>query len=128
MPERVRPSALRSVAGYRVSLFRSTSAAGWIFSAGPVTLSIARSAIRLSSNWASARQMHSEAFLNVHRFVFEKFIHLEGGGEWYALLDRDGRALWDYLGHAWKISYHTVRSMIQVCHRLRRLAERAAGT
>jgi len=65
-----------------------------------------------------------EAFCNVHRFVFDKFINRAGGGEWYALLDRDGSVLWDYLGHAWKISYHTVRSMIQVCARLHNLLEK----
>ena len=46
-------------------------------------------------------------------------------GEWYALLDRDGTVLWDYLGHAWKISYHTVRSMVECLARLRLLLDRA---
>lgn len=46
-------------------------------------------------------------------------------GEWYALLDRDGTVLWDYLGHAWKISYHTVRSVIESIRRLRLLLDRA---
>ena len=63
------------------------------------------------------------AFADVHRFIFEKWINFAGGGEWYALLDRDGTPIWDYQAHAWKISYHTVRSMIQVCRRLRRLRE-----
>jgi len=61
-----------------------------------------------------------DAFMNVHEFVFDKWINHAGGGEWYALLDRDGTPIWDYQGHAWKISYHTVRSMIQVSARLRR--------
>ena len=65
-----------------------------------------------------------DAFMNVHQFVFDKWINFAGGGEWYALLDRDGTPLWDYQGHAWKISYHTVRSMIQVCTRLSRRLER----
>lgn len=62
-----------------------------------------------------------QAFLNVYDFVMRKFVNLPAGGEWFALLDRDGTPLWDYLGHAWKISYHTVRSMVQVIARLRAL-------
>ena len=62
-----------------------------------------------------------EAFENVRGFVFEKFVNLAGGGEWYERLDRAGRPIDDALGHAWKISYHTVRSMIQTVVRLRSL-------
>ena len=62
-----------------------------------------------------------EAFENVRGFVFEKFVNLAGGGEWYERLDRAGRPIDDALGHAWKISYHTVRSMIQSVARLRLL-------
>lgn len=62
-----------------------------------------------------------EAFENVHRFVFDKFVNRPAGGEWRALLERDGTPIWDYLGHAWKISYHTVRAMIQSVRRLRGL-------
>ena len=64
-----------------------------------------------------------DAFRKVHSFVFDKFVNMEGGGEWYALLNRDGTPVWDYLGHAWKISYHTVRSMLQTVRRLRALAD-----
>ena len=67
------------------------------------------------------------AYRNVHEFVFDKWINHAGGGEWYALLDRDGVPLWDYLGHAWKISYHTVRGMIQVVARLEDLLGLAAS-
>jgi len=63
-----------------------------------------------------------EAFENVYRFVFEKFVNTAGGGEWFERLDREGRPIDDAMGHAWKISYHTVRSMIQTVRRLRRLA------
>ncbi|MHC4716752.1 MAG: AGE family epimerase/isomerase, partial [Planctomycetota bacterium] len=63
-----------------------------------------------------------DAFRNVHDFVFDRFVHLDGGGEWFERLDRRGRPIDDALGHAWKISYHTVRSMIQTVRRLRRLA------
>jgi mannobiose 2-epimerase len=62
-----------------------------------------------------------DAFENVRGFVFEKFVNLAGGGEWYERLDRAGRPIDDALGHAWKISYHTVRSMIQSVARLRSL-------
>ncbi|MHB1356621.1 MAG: AGE family epimerase/isomerase [Anaerolineae bacterium] len=61
-------------------------------------------------------------FRSVYDFVWDKFVNLPAGGEWYALVDRDGTPIWDYLGHAWKISYHTVRSTIQVVQRLRALA------
>jgi mannobiose 2-epimerase len=65
-----------------------------------------------------------DAFENVYRFVFDKFVNMEGGGEWRALLDRDGTPIWDYLGHEWKISYHTVRSMVQTVARLGLLLDR----
>ncbi len=39
-------------------------------------------------------------------------------------LDRDGTVRWDYLGHAWKNNYHTIRSMIQALARLRTIEER----
>jgi mannose/cellobiose epimerase-like protein (N-acyl-D-glucosamine 2-epimerase family) len=63
-----------------------------------------------------------EAFENLLDFVFEKFVNLEAGGEWYERLDREGNPIDDALGHAWKISYHTVRSMVQSIKRLRLLA------
>ena len=65
-----------------------------------------------------------DAFAKTMDFVFDHGINHDAG-EWYALLERDGTVLWDYLGHAWKISYHTVRSMIQCAKRLRLLMERA---
>lgn len=62
------------------------------------------------------------AFRNVYDFVFDKFVVPAAGGEWYERLARDGTPIDTALGHAWKISYHTVRSMIQVVRRLRMLA------
>ncbi len=59
------------------------------------------------------------AFRNVYDFVFAKFVNLDAGGEWYERLDRAGNPIDDALGHAWKISYHTVRSMVQVVKRLK---------
>jgi mannobiose 2-epimerase len=56
-------------------------------------------------------------------FTFEKFIAMEAGGEWYERLDRQGNVLDGDLAHSWKISYHTVRSMIQTVRRLKVLVE-----
>jgi mannobiose 2-epimerase len=64
-----------------------------------------------------------EAFENVYQFVFEKFVNMKAGGEWYERLDRKGHPIDDALGHAWKISYHTVRSIIQAIKRLDSLIE-----
>jgi mannose 2-epimerase len=63
-----------------------------------------------------------QAFLNVYDFVFGKLVVMEAGGEWYERVDRYGKPIDDALGHAWKISYHTVRSMVQSINRLRLLA------
>ena len=59
-----------------------------------------------------------EAYSNVHRFVMDYVINHDVG-EWYPLFDENNRRLWDYMGHAWKINYHTVRSMIQTEKRLK---------
>jgi mannobiose 2-epimerase len=64
-----------------------------------------------------------DAFRDVFDFVFRKFIALDAGGEWYERLDRQGNVLDGALGHSWKSSYHTVRSMIQTVNRLRKLVE-----
>ena len=61
-----------------------------------------------------------DAFENIFNFVWNKNINHEVG-EWYALLERNGTVKWDYLGHEWKISYHTVRAVIQTLKRLREL-------
>jgi len=66
-----------------------------------------------------------DAFRRTREFVFRYLVNHDAGGEWLALVARDGTPVWDYLGHAWKISYHTVRSTIQVIRRLRQLAEGA---
>lgn len=61
------------------------------------------------------------AFRNVHDFLFGKMINIPAGGEWFERLDREGRPIDDALGHAWKICYHTVRSMIETIRRLEQL-------
>jgi mannobiose 2-epimerase len=59
-----------------------------------------------------------DAFRNVYDFVFAKMVNMEAGGEWFERLDREGKPIDDALGHAWKICYHTVRSMIETIRRL----------
>jgi len=63
-----------------------------------------------------------KAFRSVYDFVFDKFVHMGGGGEWFERVARDGTVVDDALGHAWKICYHTMRSMVQTVNRLRALA------
>jgi len=62
-----------------------------------------------------------EAYVNVHRFVFDHMINHQVG-EWLPLLGPDNEVIWDYMGHAWKINYHTVRSMLECERRLSGLA------
>jgi mannose 2-epimerase len=66
-------------------------------------------------------EQYWQAFCNVYNFVFSKMVVMEAGGEWYERVDRQGRPVDDALGHAWKINYHTVRSMVQSIRRLRML-------
>jgi len=68
-----------------------------------------------------------KAFVNVFNFLFEKFIAMDAGGEWYERLDRQGNILDGDLAHSWKNSYHTVRSLIQSVKRLKILVEQEAG-
>jgi len=65
-----------------------------------------------------------DAFKIVYDFVFNKFVVMDAGGEWAERLDRQGNPIDYALGHAWKISYHTVRAMIQSIKRLQQLASR----
>ncbi|NLF01109.1 MAG: N-acylglucosamine 2-epimerase [Anaerolineales bacterium] len=65
-----------------------------------------------------------DGFRNVYRAVFDKFVVMEAGGEWYERIDRYGAPIDAALGHAWKISYHTVRATIQSIARLRMLARK----
>lgn len=60
------------------------------------------------------------AFINVHRFVFDKMIN-KSAGEWYPLLTRQGEPIWTHMSHSWKVNYHTVRAMIQCIERLREI-------
>jgi len=69
-------------------------------------------------------EVYWQAFKRVYDFVLAHFVAFDGGGEWYERVDRMGRPVDDALGHAWKISYHTVRSLVQTVKRLGRLADR----
>jgi len=62
------------------------------------------------------------AYENVHRFVFDTVINHEVG-EWWPLFGPGNEPLADHMAHAWKINYHTIRSMIECEGRLERLAE-----
>ena len=62
-----------------------------------------------------------QAYINVHRFVFDHMINHEIG-EWLPLLGAKNEVIWDYMNHAWKINYHTVRSMLECERRLGELA------
>ncbi|MCK5820784.1 MAG: AGE family epimerase/isomerase [Bacteroidales bacterium] len=59
-----------------------------------------------------------DAYKNVHRFVFDKVINHELG-EWYPLLTREGKPIWNHMSHSWKVNYHSVRAMIQSINRLK---------
>lgn len=62
-------------------------------------------------------ERYLDAYENIHGFVMDTMINHEVG-EWYPLFDENNNRLWDYMAHAWKINYHTVRSMIQTDRRL----------
>ncbi|MBP8131691.1 MAG: AGE family epimerase/isomerase [Candidatus Hydrogenedentes bacterium] len=65
-------------------------------------------------------EKYLDAYENVHGFVMDTMINHEVG-EWFPLFDEDNNLLWDYMAHAWKINYHTVRSMLECERRLNRL-------
>ena len=52
-----------------------------------------------------------KAYIQVHRFVFDKMIN-RNTGEWWPLMTREGEPIWRHMAHNWKINYHNVRSMI----------------
>ena len=60
------------------------------------------------------------AYVNVHRFVFDKMINHEVG-EWWPLMTRQGEPIWKHMSHSWKINYHDVRAMVQSIVRLDKL-------
>jgi len=61
------------------------------------------------------------AYVNVHRFVFDKMIH-HPVGEWWPLLSREGKPVrWTHMSHSWKVNYHTIRCLVECIKRLERL-------
>jgi len=60
------------------------------------------------------------AYLNVHRFVFDKMIN-HAVGEWWPLMTREGVPIWTHMSHSWKVNYHTIRCMVECIQRLERL-------
>ena len=67
-----------------------------------------------------------DAYENVHRFVMDHVIN-HAVGEWYPLFDEFNNRLWEYMGHAWKINYHTVRAAIQSERRLAKLLAKTSA-
>lgn len=65
-------------------------------------------------------ERYLEAFRLVHDFVFRHLVH-RTLGEWHALASREGKVLRSYLGHSWKICYHTVRATCLVVEKLRKI-------
>ncbi|WP_394992334.1 AGE family epimerase/isomerase [Emticicia sp.] len=61
-----------------------------------------------------------KAYVNVHRFVFDKMINHKLG-EWWPLMTRQGEPIWKHMSHSWKINYHDVRAMVQSIVRLDKL-------
>ena len=65
-------------------------------------------------------QKYWDAYRNIHRFVFDSMINHDVG-EWRPLLSPDNDIIWDYMGTAWKVNYHTIRAMLECAKRLRRM-------
>ncbi|RFS14808.1 AGE family epimerase/isomerase [Emticicia sp. C21] len=62
------------------------------------------------------------AYVNIHRFVFDKMIN-HALGEWWPLMTRQGEPIWKHMSHSWKINYHDVRSMVQSVVRLNKILD-----
>jgi mannose/cellobiose epimerase-like protein (N-acyl-D-glucosamine 2-epimerase family) len=69
-----------------------------------------------------------KGFRAVWDFLFRHMVNMEGGGEWYERVDRQGTVVDGALAHGWKISYHSVRSMIQVIRRLEQMQAPASSS
>ena len=67
-------------------------------------------------------------FRKVWDFLFRHFVNMEAGGEWYERVDREGNVIDGALAHGWKISYHSVRSMIQAIKRLEEIKRLASAS
>ena len=65
-------------------------------------------------------EKYLKAYKNIHDFVFTKMINWDQG-EWFALTERNGELIWDYMGTNWKVFYHTVRGMAETIKRLEKI-------
>ena len=65
-------------------------------------------------------EKYLKAYKNIHDFVFTKLINWDQG-EWFALTERNGDLIWDYMGTNWKVFYHTVRGMGEIIKRLEKI-------
>jgi mannobiose 2-epimerase len=65
-------------------------------------------------------EKYLDAYENIHRFVFDLMI-AHDVGEWLPLFDENNNLLRDYMAHAWKINYHTVRCVRECERRLSKL-------
>ena len=77
----------------------------------------------LDAYLVTGHEKYLQAFKNVHDFVFKKIINWEQG-EWYALMDKEGNVIWDYMGTSWKVFYHTVRGTCQIIRKLEKIINR----
>ncbi len=64
-----------------------------------------------------------DAFEALWDFV-QKYMIIDGVGEWRTLLDRTGHPIDANIGNPWKVSYHTGRAMLECTERLQRLLAR----
>lgn len=74
----------------------------------------------------TSNDKYLEAFKKVHDFVFSKVIN-QDLGEWFALLQRDGTPIWDYMGMSWKVFYHTVRGTCLTTRKLEAVIKKQCG-
>jgi mannobiose 2-epimerase len=71
--------------------------------------------------WLLTRnEIYIRAFKNIYKFVFDKMVNPDMG-EWFPLLDRRGNLIWDYMGHNWKICYHTLRATCLMVKKLEKI-------
>ena len=67
-------------------------------------------------------EIYLRAFINVWNFC-QKYMVIDGLGEWVTLCDRQGNILDENIGNPWKVSYHTGRSAMEVSDRLAALVK-----
>ncbi|MFC2157129.1 AGE family epimerase/isomerase [Acidobacteriota bacterium] len=65
-------------------------------------------------------KIYFDAYKNIHRFVFDFMIN-HRVGEWRPLFSPENEPVWDYMATAWKVNYHTIRSMLECEKRLSRI-------